>query len=127
MDANAHPLTPDERSVLAIPLDAGSERLPMLATLLSLDVARRGVSSLQRRGLVTIDRVQQLPEGQTVDRPVSALTTTVRSTSNLAVSTLSDAEAVAAIADPVSWIESVIPSWLEATTGSQAAEAYQQL
>jgi hypothetical protein len=123
---DAHPLTAEERSVLAVLLDAGSERLSMLATLVSLEVARRGVASLQRRGLVDVDRVEELPKGQTVDRPVSRLTRTVRSTSNLAVTTLSSDEAAAAIADPASWIEGIIPSWLEATAGSRAAEAYRE-
>ncbi|HZP72071.1 MAG TPA: hypothetical protein VFA97_01710 [Gaiellaceae bacterium] len=119
MRNNSTPLTRDEVAVLEVLVNIGdSERLSALAKMLSVEVAQPAVASLYQRGLIEIDRIEKLPEGQTRDAPVSQLTPTVRSSSDLVVTTLSEEEAARVIAHPASWIESVIPTWFRGEPSS---------
>lgn len=101
-----------------------AERLPTLGKMLSVEIAQPAVASLHRRGLIEIDRIEELPEGQTREAAVSPLTPTVRSSSDLVITTLSDDEAARVIAHPGSWIESVSPTWFEVSTHAEAVEVY---
>lgn len=126
MSERVGPISDNEFVVLeAIVAAGGDQPFATIAGWLSVESAQAAVAGLLGRGLVTIDRVVELPAGQTVDRPVSPLTPSVRSTSRLNVNELSRAEAAAAIADPDSWLPSVhVPTWFEVTTTPEADAVY---
>jgi hypothetical protein len=120
------PLSKDEFTVLeAIVSGGGDLSLATIAQWLSVEAAQIAVADLLGRGLVGVDRVDELPEGQTVDRAVSALTPSVRSTSREEVSQLSAEEAAVVIADPRSWLPGVhTTTWFEAVATAEAEPAY---
>ncbi len=120
------PLCDDEFVVLeAVVIAGGDQPFSTIARWFSLDAAQAAVTGLLNRGLVAIDRVDLLPEGQTVDRPVSPLTPSVPSTSRENVSELPSEEAAEALSDPGSWLPSVhATTWFEVAATDEAEAAY---
>lgn len=120
------PLSDDEFSVLEAIIGGGGDlSLTTITQWLSLDAAQTAVAGLLDRGLVTIVRIDVFPERQRVDRPVSALTPSVRSTSREKVSRLAVEEAAAVVGDPRSWLPGIHATTnFEAVAGDGAEAAY---
>jgi hypothetical protein len=125
--AQTPPFTDDEFTVLEAILAAGGDQpVSAIGQLLPHDAARAATAGLLGRGLVTIDRVEQFPAGETVERRVSPLTPSVGSTSRMRVTELPAKEAVAALDDPRTWLTGVhATSWIEAATTGPAEAAYE--
>lgn len=97
-----------------------------LGDVLTPKEAQAAVRDLWHRGLVTIERVEELDEPP--DRPVSAITPGVRSTSRITQESLTGEEARAAIGEERNWRHmTAVPagrSWYEVTTTPETEPAY---
>ncbi|HZP72107.1 MAG TPA: hypothetical protein VFA97_01895 [Gaiellaceae bacterium] len=102
----------------------GDERLSALVELPGVEDVRAALASLVRQGLVEIDQVELLAEGETTGRPVSALTPEVPSTSNQRVTTLTQEQAAVVLAYPGNWLVSIARTWFEATVNAAGEAAY---
>jgi len=117
--------TEPQLTVLQLVVESGAP-FGMLAQVITAEEARRAVSDLWRRRLVAIKRIEELDEPP--DRPVSALTPGIRSTSLLSQESLAAHDAAAAIEDERNWRHlTVLPagrSWYEVTTTPETEAAY---
>jgi hypothetical protein len=117
--------TEPQLTVLQLVVEDGTP-FGMLAQALTAEQARLAVSDLWRRGLVAIERIEELDDRP--HRPVSALTPDVRSTSRLSQESLGADDAAAAIEDERNWRHLTgIPaerSWYEVTATTETEAAY---